>query len=57
MKLRTGKPQEVTNFDGIRCDMISSKPCALVGLVSRVYGVCHVLGFGFWGVTLTIMVN
>ncbi|GKU89534.1 hypothetical protein SLEP1_g3660 [Rubroshorea leprosula] len=33
------------------CDMISSEPCALVGPVSRVYGVCHVPGFGFWGVT------
>ncbi|GKV53661.1 hypothetical protein SLEP1_g60178 [Rubroshorea leprosula] len=31
--------------------MISSEPCALVGLVSRVYGVCRALKFGFWGVT------
>ncbi|GKV52690.1 hypothetical protein SLEP1_g59261, partial [Rubroshorea leprosula] len=28
-----------------------SEPCALVGLVSRVHGVCHVPEFGFWGVT------
>ncbi|GKV01871.1 hypothetical protein SLEP1_g14385 [Rubroshorea leprosula] len=34
------------------CDMISSESCALVGLVSRLYGVCHVPRFGFWGVTL-----
>ncbi|GKU90779.1 hypothetical protein SLEP1_g4732 [Rubroshorea leprosula] len=31
--------------------MINSEPCALVGSVSRVYGVCRVSGFGFWGVT------
>ncbi|GKV36697.1 hypothetical protein SLEP1_g44797 [Rubroshorea leprosula] len=33
------------------CGVISSEPCAFVGLVSRVHGVCHVPGFGFWGVT------
>ncbi|GKV13422.1 hypothetical protein SLEP1_g24429 [Rubroshorea leprosula] len=32
-------------------DIISFEPCAFVGPVPRVYGVCHVLGFGFWGVT------
>ncbi|GKV50062.1 hypothetical protein SLEP1_g56778 [Rubroshorea leprosula] len=26
----------------LECDMISSEPCALVGPVSRVYGVCRV---------------
>ncbi|GKV53061.1 hypothetical protein SLEP1_g59609 [Rubroshorea leprosula] len=31
---------------------ISFEPCAFVGLVSRVHGVCHVSRFGFWGVTL-----
>ncbi|GKU89533.1 hypothetical protein SLEP1_g3659 [Rubroshorea leprosula] len=31
--------------------MISSEPCAFVGPVSRVHGVCHVPGFGFWGMT------
>ncbi|GKV27733.1 hypothetical protein SLEP1_g36870 [Rubroshorea leprosula] len=30
---------------------ISSEPCALVGPVSRVHGVCRVSGLGFWGVT------
>ncbi|GKV15401.1 hypothetical protein SLEP1_g26194 [Rubroshorea leprosula] len=34
--------------------MISSEPCALVGPVSRVYGVCHVPGFGLWGVTIIL---
>ncbi|GKV02282.1 hypothetical protein SLEP1_g14739 [Rubroshorea leprosula] len=33
------------------CDVISSEPCAFVGPISRVHGVCHVPGFGFWGVT------
>ncbi|GKU99388.1 hypothetical protein SLEP1_g12246 [Rubroshorea leprosula] len=37
--------------------MISSEPCALVGPVSRVYGVCHVSGFGFWGVTKPLLVR
>ncbi|GKV40470.1 hypothetical protein SLEP1_g48115 [Rubroshorea leprosula] len=37
--------------------MISSEPCALVGPVSRVHGVCHVPGFGFWGVTSTLVVR
>ncbi|GKV50700.1 hypothetical protein SLEP1_g57398 [Rubroshorea leprosula] len=33
------------------CGVISSEPCAFVGPVSRVHGVCRVPGFGFWGVT------
>ncbi|GKV41673.1 hypothetical protein SLEP1_g49173 [Rubroshorea leprosula] len=28
------------------CDMISSEPCALVGPVSRVYGVCRASDLG-----------
>ncbi|GKV30790.1 hypothetical protein SLEP1_g39566 [Rubroshorea leprosula] len=31
--------------------MISSKPCAFVGPVSRVHDVCRIPGFGFWGMT------
>ncbi|GKV17060.1 hypothetical protein SLEP1_g27613 [Rubroshorea leprosula] len=31
--------------------MISLEPCAFVGPVLRVHGVCHVPGFGLWGVT------
>ncbi|GKU97260.1 hypothetical protein SLEP1_g10429 [Rubroshorea leprosula] len=37
--------------------MISSEPCAFVGLVSRVHGVCHVPRFGFWGVTQIGRIN
>ncbi|GKV48919.1 hypothetical protein SLEP1_g55701 [Rubroshorea leprosula] len=33
------------------CGVISFEPCAFVGPVSRVHGVCHVPRFGFWGVT------
>ncbi|GKV02714.1 hypothetical protein SLEP1_g15111 [Rubroshorea leprosula] len=32
--------------------MIKFRALCICGTLSEVYSVCHVLGFGFWGVTL-----
>ncbi|GKV18420.1 hypothetical protein SLEP1_g28808 [Rubroshorea leprosula] len=31
--------------------MIKFRVLCICGILSRVHGVCHVSGFGFWGVT------
>ncbi|GKV10904.1 hypothetical protein SLEP1_g22209 [Rubroshorea leprosula] len=31
------------------------RPLCICGILSQVYDVCHVPGFGFWGVTKVVM--
>ncbi|GKV02609.1 hypothetical protein SLEP1_g15025 [Rubroshorea leprosula] len=35
--------------------MIKFQALCICGILSQVYGICHVPGFGFWGVTETGM--
>ncbi|GKU93310.1 hypothetical protein SLEP1_g6915 [Rubroshorea leprosula] len=37
----------------VRCELDKFQALYICGILSRVHDVCHVLEFGFWGMTMT----